>query len=162
MLRSSLPALGRALRRPAPPDGRAALSGGAASAAEKPVESGIRAKLQAALDPLHLEVINDSHLHDVPRGAETHFRVVVASRRFEGLALIHRHRLVNEVLQEELAGPVHSLSIQAKTPQQWQKGAPPARSPPCLGGVKRDPQLAEKLGPTAGTGAGGPEAQGGP
>ncbi|XP_032089791.1 bolA-like protein 1 [Thamnophis elegans] len=144
MLPSSLPALlGRALRSPAFSAGRAALSG---AALEKPVESGIRAKLQAALEPLHLEVINDSHMHAVPRGSETHFRVVVASRRFEGLPLIHRHRLVNDLLQEELAGPVHSLSIQAKTPQQWEKGAKASQSPQCLGGAKHDPQVAAKLG----------------
>ncbi|XP_013910926.1 PREDICTED: bolA-like protein 1 [Thamnophis sirtalis] len=144
MLPSSLPALlGRALRSPAFSAGRAALSG---AALEKPVESGIRAKLQAALEPLHLEVINDSHMHAVPRGSETHFRVVVASRRFEGLPLIHRHRLVNDLLQEELAGPVHSLSIQAKTPQQWEKGAKASQSPQCLGGAKHDPQMAAKLG----------------
>ncbi|XP_039174534.1 bolA-like protein 1 [Crotalus tigris] len=157
MLSSSLLALGRALRCPAFPAGRAALSG---SAMEKPVESGIRAKLQAALEPLHLEVINDSHLHAVPRGSETHFRVVVASRRFEGLSLIHRHRLVNDLLQEELAGPVHSLSIQAKTPQQWEKGAHVGQSPRCLGGAKHDPSAAGKLGKKGLTQA-GPEGPGG-
>ncbi|XP_015674250.2 bolA-like protein 1 [Protobothrops mucrosquamatus] len=159
MLSSGLLALRRALLRcPAFPAGRAALSG---SAMEKPVESGIRAKLQAALEPLHLEVINDSHLHAVPRGAETHFRVVVASRRFEGLSLIHRHRLVNDLLQEELAGPVHSLSIQAKTPQQWEKkGAPVGQSPRCLGGAKHDPSAAGKLAKTGLTQA-GPEGPGG-
>lgn len=159
MVPSSLPALGRALRCPAFSAGRAALSG---PAVEKPVESGIRAKLQAALEPLHLEVLNDSHLHAVPRGSETHFRVVVASRRFEGLSLIHRHRLVNELLQEELAGPVHSLSIQAKTPQQWEKSSKASQSPPCLGGAKHDPHVADKLGKTTGRVEAGPEGQGKP
>ncbi|KAM6434840.1 bolA-like protein 1 [Liasis olivaceus] len=145
MLASTLPALRRGLRlrRPRFSAGRAALSG---PAMEKPVESGIRAKLQRALEPVHLEVINDSHLHAVPRGSETHFRVVVASRHFEGLSLIHRHRLVNDLLQEELAGPVHSLSLQAKTPQQWEKSPKVARGPECLGGSKHDPHVAGKTG----------------
>ncbi|XP_066467098.1 bolA-like protein 1 [Tiliqua scincoides] len=115
-------------------------------AMEKPVESSIRTKLQDALEPLHLEIINDSHMHAVPQGSETHFRVVVASRRFEGMPLIHRHRLVNDILQEELAGPVHALSIQAKTPQQWEKNPHVVESPKCLGGSKHDPHKAGKEG----------------
>lgn len=136
--------LRHALRRPSL---AAACSAPGSRPMERPVESSIRSKLREALDPLHLEVINDSHMHAVPRGAETHFRVVVASRHFEGLALIHRHRLVNEILQEELAGPVHALSIQAKTPQQWEKSPRVGESPPCLGGSKHDPRLqGEKAG----------------
>uniref|UniRef100_A0A8D0G859 BolA-like protein 1 n=1 Tax=Sphenodon punctatus TaxID=8508 RepID=A0A8D0G859_SPHPU len=97
---------------------------------EKPVESSIRSKLQQSLEPIHLEVINESHMHAVPRGSETHFRVAVASIRFEGMSLIQRHRLVNQILQEELAGPVHALSIQAKTLQQWQENPSLGQSPP--------------------------------
>ncbi|XP_048362967.1 bolA-like protein 1 [Sphaerodactylus townsendi] len=123
-----------------------AYSAGGGPSMEKPVEAAIRAKLQEALQPVHLEVMNDSHMHDVPRGSETHFRVAVASRSFEGLSLIHRHRLVNDILQEELAGPVHALSIQAKTPQQWEKHPAVGRSPPCLGGAKHDPHVASKVG----------------
>ncbi|XP_077175344.1 bolA-like protein 1 [Paroedura picta] len=123
-----------------------AYSAGSGPSMEKPVGTAIRAKLQEALQPVHLEVIDDSHMHDVPRGSETHFRVVVASPRFEGLPLIHRHRLVNDILQEELAGPVHALSIQAKTPQQWQKNPTLSKSPPCLGGSKHDPHMASKVG----------------
>nr|XP_056708882.1 bolA-like protein 1 [Euleptes europaea] len=125
-----------------------AYSAGGSPSMEKPVEAAIRAKLQEALQPIHLEVIDDSHMHDVPRGAETHFRVVVASQRFEGLALIHRHRLVNDILQEELAGPVHALSIQAKTPQQWEKNPAAGQPPKCLGGSKHDPHVASKVGKT--------------
>ncbi|KAJ6652415.1 hypothetical protein lerEdw1_011533 [Lerista edwardsae] len=143
MLPSGLLLLGRALRRPFL---AAAYSAPGSRAMERPVESSIRSKLREALDPLHLEVINDSHMHAVPRGAETHFRVVVASRQFEGLPLIHRHRLVNEILQEELAGPVHALSIQAKTPQQWEKSPRAGESPKCLGGSKHDPHVEGKAG----------------
>uniref|UniRef100_A0A8D2JLF7 BolA-like protein 1 n=1 Tax=Varanus komodoensis TaxID=61221 RepID=A0A8D2JLF7_VARKO len=113
---------------------------------QPPPPACIRAKLQQALEPVHLEIIDDSHMHAVPRGAETHFRVVVASRRFEGLSLIHRHRLVNDILQEELSGPVHALSIQAKTPQQWEKNPKIIQSPACLGGSKHDPHGAGKVG----------------
>lgn len=143
MLPSRLLLLPRLLRWPSLT--RAYASGGSPSM-EKPVGAAIRAKLQEALQPVYLEVIDDSHMHAVPRGSETHFRVVVASSRFDGLALIHRHRLVNDILHEELAGPVHALSVQAKTPQQWEKNPSVGQSPPCLGGSKHDPHMADKVG----------------
>ncbi|XP_042299941.1 bolA-like protein 1 [Sceloporus undulatus] len=141
MISSSLLALRRSLLRPS----FAARVFSSPAMEKKPVEMEIRAKLQRALEPVHLEVINDSHMHAVPRGSETHFRVVVASRRFEGLSLIHRHRLVNDILQEELTGPVHALSIQAKTPQQWEKNPKIIQAPECLGGSKDDPQMSGKV-----------------
>lgn len=64
--------------------------------------------------PTHLEVINESNMHNVPRGSETHFKVVVVSEAFDKESLIKRHRSVNEVLKTELEGPVHALSIQVR------------------------------------------------
>lgn len=55
---------------------------------EKPVEKTIREKITSALDPVHLEVINESYMHNVPRGSETHFKVVVVSKKFENVPLI--------------------------------------------------------------------------
>lgn len=55
---------------------------------EKPVEKTIREKITSALDPVHLEVINESYMHNVPRGSETHFKVVVVSKEFENVPLI--------------------------------------------------------------------------
>lgn len=111
----------------------------------RPVESAIRAKLAQALEPDHLEVMNESHMHAVPPGSESHFRVLVVSRRFEGLSLLQRHRLVNEALREELSTLVHALAIQAKTPQQWDSNPALAKSPPCMGGSKHDNTVADKL-----------------
>ncbi|XP_072548484.1 bolA-like protein 1 [Salminus brasiliensis] len=113
--------------------------------ANRPVETAIRTKLTQALQPEHLEVLNESHMHAVPRGSESHFRVLVISPRFEGLSLLQRHRLVNEALREELSSCVHALAIQAKTPQQWSSDPSLAKSPPCLGGSKHDNTMAEKL-----------------
>ncbi|KAG8449875.1 hypothetical protein GDO86_016520 [Hymenochirus boettgeri] len=77
-------------------------------AMEKPVEHSIRSKLTESLNPSHLEVHNESHMHAVPKDSETHFKVVVVSDSFSGKSLIQRHRLVNELLKEELAGSVHA------------------------------------------------------
>lgn len=100
-----------------------------------PIESAIRLALTEELAPLHLEVINESYMHNVPKGSETHFKVLVVSDKFEELSLIKRHRLVNSIVQEKLAGNfVHALSIEAKTPKQWDPNYTVEPSPNCLGG----------------------------
>ncbi|CAH2070960.1 unnamed protein product, partial [Iphiclides podalirius] len=99
------------------------------------VANSIRSKLQTALEATHLDVINESYMHNVPKGAETHFKVVVVSDKFDGLALIKRHRLVNEILKEELKNGVHALSIVAKTTKQWEESEKIVESSPnCRGG----------------------------
>jgi BolA protein len=88
-------------------------------------------------DLLHLEVINESDRHNVPPGSESHFKVVLVSGTFENQGLLARHRLINQLLADELAGGVHALAIHAYTEQEWMTrtgGAP--LSPPCLGGGK--------------------------
>lgn len=111
----------------------------------RPVERAIRTKLTNTLKPDHLEVHNESHMHAVPPGSESHFRVLVVSSQFEGLKLIQRHRLVNEALKEELSTCVHALAIQAKTPEQWGSNPTLAKSPPCMGGSRGDHTMEEKL-----------------
>ncbi|KRT59159.1 BolA family protein, partial [endosymbiont of Ridgeia piscesae] len=71
-------------------------------------ESRIKEKLQSAFQPLHLEVTNESHMHNVPPGSESHFKVVLVSSQFEGERLIGRHRAVNKALVEELQAGVHA------------------------------------------------------
>jgi BolA protein len=98
----------------------------------------IEAKLGEALRPVHLEVVNESGMHNVPAGSETHFKVLVVSPAFEGLSLLDRHRRVNETLKAELAAGVHALTIRALTPAQWSDdGAAGFASPKCLGGSAR-------------------------
>ncbi|XP_030605819.1 bolA-like protein 1 [Archocentrus centrarchus] len=111
----------------------------------RPVERVIRTKLTDELKPDHLEVHNESHMHAVPPGSESHFRVLVVSSKFEGLPLIQRHRLVNEALKAELSSCVHALAIQAKTPEQWRSNPTLAKSPPCMGGSRGDHTVEEKL-----------------
>ncbi|XP_062702886.1 bolA-like protein DDB_G0274169 isoform X1 [Aedes albopictus] len=106
-----------------------------ASAHEKPIETAIHEGLTAKLTPVHLEVVNESYMHNVPKGSETHFKVLVVSGQFDGLPLIKRHRLVNEIVKEKLAGNfVHALSIEAKTPAQWNESYKLEPSPNCRGG----------------------------
>ncbi|XP_067617663.1 bolA-like protein DDB_G0274169 isoform X2 [Eurosta solidaginis] len=100
-----------------------------------PIETAIRAALTENLQPVHLEVINESYMHNVPKGAETHFKVMIVSEKFNDLSQIKRHRLVNAVVKEKLAGDfVHALSIEAKTPKQWDVDYVVEPSPNCRGG----------------------------
>ena len=99
------------------------------------VSRAIYSKLQGHFVPSVLEVMNESHMHNVPKGSETHFKVVIVSEKFEGRALIARHREVNSLLGDELKSGVHALSIVAKTPSQWTGNV--VKSPTCLGGSQR-------------------------
>ncbi|MCB1789043.1 MAG: BolA/IbaG family iron-sulfur metabolism protein [Gammaproteobacteria bacterium] len=98
----------------------------------------IEQHLRDAFSPLHLEVQNESHMHDVPEGSESHFRVVLVTEQFDGRPLIQRHRAVNAALSSELAGGIHALALHTMTPEEWfAKGGAAPQSPPCLGGGKR-------------------------
>jgi BolA protein len=80
----------------------------------------IATKLQAALAPEHLEVLDDSHLHAGHAGAREgrHFTVHITSGRFAGLARVARHRLVYDSLGPLAEQGVHALAIVAKAPHE--------------------------------------------
>jgi BolA protein len=97
----------------------------------------IERKLRQQFAPLHLEVSNESAMHDVPEGSESHFRVVLVTGQFEGKPLVQRHRAVNATLREELQGRIHALALHTMTPEEWfAKNGEAPESPPCLGGGK--------------------------
>ncbi len=100
------------------------------------MQTTLETKLQRALAPEHLEVINESGKHNVPPGAESHFKVTIVAQAFDGNKLIERHREVNRILADEL-GSIHALSLQTLTPDEWRaRGQTPHETPPCLGGSK--------------------------
>ena len=80
----------------------------------------IRQKLQAAFSPSRLDIVDDSENHKGHaghrEGGESHFTVIIESAAFAGIGRVERQRQVNRALAEELAGPVHALSIKAKAP----------------------------------------------
>lgn len=82
----------------------------------------IERRLRAQLNPSHLEIIDDSHLHAGHAGAKSgkgHFRVLIASPKFKNLKPLERHRMVYEALGEMMQTDIHALSISAtsKSPQ---------------------------------------------
>ena len=83
-------------------------------------EAAIREKLMIGLEPTRLDVINESELHaghrSSPGTGESHFRVNIVSAKFEGKSRVERHRMINDILADEMSGKVHALAIQASAP----------------------------------------------
>ena len=101
----------------------------------------ITTKLNNAFSPEHLEVINESFMHNVPEGSESHFKIIIVCDDFKDKMLIARHRLVNKVLQDELSkeqseGGIHALALHTMTMEEWFKKGKVTDSPECLGGGK--------------------------
>ena len=100
-----------------------------------PVQQLVEKTIREALNPLHMEVTNESH------GSienESHFHVLVVADQFEGKRLLAKHRMVNDVFTGDgVELPFHALRITAKTPREWDAdGAVPA-APKCSGGDGR-------------------------
>ena len=93
-----------------------------------PVAESILDKVRAAFTCDEVDLVNQSHLHAGHTGnptgaadAETHFKLRLVSEAFDGKRLIQRHRMVNEVLKQELETTVHALSLVLKTPSEVKK-----------------------------------------
>ncbi|WP_437884010.1 BolA family protein [Pseudomonas sp. LRF_L74] len=95
----------------------------------------ISQSLQQGLQPEHLDVLDESHMHS--RGQETHYKAVIVSPAFDGLNAVKRHQKVYATLGE-LMGRFHALALHTYTPGEWlAQGAAPD-SPTCRGGSKHD------------------------
>jgi len=96
----------------------------------------IESRLNTSFSIEHLAVENESHMHNVAPGSESHFKVTIVSDNFSELMLIKRHRLVNKALEQELQ-TIHALALHTMTPDEWFARADKvADSPRCRGGDK--------------------------
>ncbi len=85
----------------------------------------IEAELRERLAAVHVEVVDESHLHVGHAGARDgggHFRAVVVSMRFEGKAPVQRQRLVYDALDSVMGREIHALSMKTLTPAEWTAG----------------------------------------
>ena len=96
----------------------------------------IEEKLISAFSPLHVEVVDESHMHNVPPGSESHFKVTLVTDAFLGKRKVARHQAVYAQLADLLAGPVHALALHTYTPEEWSNVEAPPDSPNCHGGEK--------------------------
>ena len=80
----------------------------------------IEAALRAALQPVAIEVQDDSHLHAGHAGAREgrHFTVRLTSARFSGCSRVARHRLVYHALRSLMTAGIHALAIEAHAPDE--------------------------------------------
>ncbi len=88
----------------------------------------IREKLVTGLRPARLDIVDISAQHAGHAGArpggESHFEVAIVSPAFEGKSRVERQRLVHGILADELAGPIHALSLSTRTPEEAAGAAP--------------------------------------
>jgi BolA protein len=84
------------------------------------VAESMRNKLHEALAPVRLDIVDDSARHaghaGAGQGGESHFNVTIECAAFAGVGRLQRQRMVYGALAEELAGPVHALSVKALAP----------------------------------------------
>ena len=81
----------------------------------------IRQRLEQALAPDDIEIIDDSHLHAGHAGAASgggHFNVTIVSDRFRDKSTIERHRMVYLAVDDLMRTEIHALSIRALTPEE--------------------------------------------
>jgi BolA protein len=83
-------------------------------------EQRMREKLMLGLSPTRLDIINESEMHaghrSSPGTGESHFRILIVSPAFAGKSRVDRHRIVNELLADELSGRVHALALKTYAP----------------------------------------------
>ena len=88
------------------------------------VRDTITRKLNDAFAPESVDVVDESNLHEGHAGhrpgGQSHFRIYIVSQAFAGKSRIDRHRMINTVLADDLAGGVHALAIHAAAPGEKQ------------------------------------------
>ncbi|MBE7638478.1 BolA/IbaG family iron-sulfur metabolism protein [Sneathiella sp. P13V-1] len=86
------------------------------------VRDTIESKLRDTFSPEFLEVLDESALHaghaGAPEGGESHFRVKMIARTFDGEGRVARQRAVYRVLQDEMKNQIHALALELKTPDE--------------------------------------------
>jgi BolA protein len=98
------------------------------------IQRQIEETLKEAFSPLFLDVINESDGHNVPKGSESHFKVIIVSDNFVNKSRIQRHKMIYSAAASEVE-KVHAFSVSAFDASEWSvKQGNVTQSPPCLGG----------------------------
>jgi BolA protein len=96
----------------------------------------IERKITNSFNVLHLQVEDESHMHNVPAGAQSHFKVTLVSDDFAGMGKVKMHQAIYKVLADELAGSVHALALHTYDKAAWEQLEKAPDSPQCMGGGK--------------------------
>jgi BolA protein len=102
-----------------------------------PRKERIEHQLSTEFTPLFLTVEDESSQHHVPKDAQTHYKITMASAQFVQVSRVNRHRLVNHLLKEEFNTGMHALSMHLYTPEEWEtKSTTTPASPSCRDGYQ--------------------------
>ncbi|MDC0536231.1 BolA family transcriptional regulator [Gammaproteobacteria bacterium] len=95
-----------------------------------PIESQIINTLSSSMNLSSLKIINESFMHNVPKGSESHFKIVVVTNDFNNLSIIKRHKLIYKTL-DNLMNKIHALSIHAFNEEEFKLNPIILDSPEC-------------------------------
>lgn len=93
----------------------------------------ISERLNNSFQPSHFELVNESFMHSVPKGSESHFKAVIVSEAFAGKRLVQRHQLVYAAMGEVMK-EIHALALHTFTEEEWKGKGKAEDSPKCKGG----------------------------
>lgn len=89
--------------------------------------------LNAEFSPSYFELVNESYMHNVPEGSESHFKAVLVSECFAGKRLVQRHQQVYAAMGDKMK-EIHALALHTFTPEEWAEKGEAEASPKCRGG----------------------------
>ena len=97
---------------------------------EKIIENQIMEIINDKLSPSVLNIINESFMHNVPTGSESHFKLIIVSEVFKDLTNVKRHQLIYRTLNE-IMDEIHALSIHAFDEKEYNANPVVIDSPNC-------------------------------
>ena len=95
------------------------------------IESTINKIINESYNPLYIELVNESFMHNVPRGSESHFKLVVVSDIFKNMTLVQRHKHIYSSLKTTMNN-IHALSINAFDIDEFKLNPTKSKSPDCI------------------------------
>lgn len=94
------------------------------------IENNIKDLLINAFNPSVLFIDNESHMHNVPIGSESHFKIVLVTRNFTGISEVNRHKCVYKVLGN-IMNSIHAISIHSFDENEYKNNPIILDSPNC-------------------------------
>jgi BolA protein len=101
------------------------------------IQAQIESLISSNFEPQYFELLNESHMHNVPDGSESHFKLVLVTDKFEGKRSVARHQMVYGALGDVM-GTIHALALHTYTPEEYDQVNAAPDSPQCMGGSKHD------------------------
>lgn len=100
------------------------------------VQTQIDTRIKEKIDAYHMTLENESYMHNVPAGSESHFKLILVSDAFEGKRLVQRHQLIYGILEDEM-NKIHALAMHLYSIKEWnERNSLSPSSPKCHGGDK--------------------------